>query len=108
MADIIKVSASEMQAAVNIYTTARQSMDDAFGAMEQAMDHLDNCWKGPAWAAIMAKWHTINANIRRSDAAIEQTIAGLNNTISTMTNAETTNTNTAKNLEIGADSTIYV
>lgn len=108
MADIIKVSASEMQAAVNIYTNARQGMDDAFGAMEQAMSHLDNCWKGPAWAAMMAKWHTINANIRRSDAAIEQAITGLNNTINTMVNAETTNTNTMKNLETGTDSTIYV
>lgn len=108
MADIIKVSASEMQAAVTKYTNARSTMDDAFGAMEQAMNHLDNCWRGPAWAAMMSKWHVINANIRRSDAAIERTINGLNNTINTMVNAENTNTNAAKNLETGTDSTIYV
>ena len=108
MADIIKVSASEMQATVTKYTNARASMDDAFSAMEQAMNHLDNCWKGPAWAAMMGKWHVINSNIRRSDNAIEQAINGLNNTINTMVNAETTNTNAAKNLETGTDATIYV
>ncbi|MBQ4089715.1 MAG: WXG100 family type VII secretion target [Clostridia bacterium] len=108
MADIIKVSASEMQATVTKYTNARANMDDAFSAMEQAMNHLDNCWKGPAWAAMMAKWYVINGNIRRSDTAIEMAINGLNNTINTMVNAETTNTNTAKNLEVGSDSTVYV
>ena len=108
MADKILVSTTEMQATINRYNNAKESVNDAFNHMQSAMDHLDNCWKGPAWAAMMAKWYVINGNIRRSDTAIEMAINGLNSTINTMVNAETTNTNTAKNLEVGSDSTVYV
>lgn len=105
--DRIIVSTAEMQAAINRYNGARESVNDAFSHMQSAMDHLDNCWKGPAWAAYVAKWQVIYGNISRTDAAIEKAITGLQNTIQQMDAAtENIDSNTSK-LQEGSDAKAF-
>lgn len=108
MADKILVSVPEMEATVNRYTDARSTMDEARQAIDKALDHLNNCWKGPAWAAMMATWAVINGNIKGSDMAIARSIDGLKATIATYTQHETDITSKANALEVGKDSTTYV
>lgn len=105
--DRILVSTAEMQATIQRYNSARDTMNDAFSAMEQAMDHLDNCWKGPAWAAYLAKWNIIYANIRRSDEAMQKAIEGLNNTINEMEQGEGNVGTAASNLDTGTAAPIF-
>lgn len=105
--DRILVSTSEMQATIQRYNSARDTMNNAFSAMEQAMDHLDNCWKGPAWAAYLAKWHVIYANIRRSDEAMQKAIEGLTNTVNTMEQGEGQVGSAATSLETGTQPPIF-
>lgn len=108
MADKILVSTQEMEATVNRYNDSRETMDEARDAMDRALRHLNNCWKGPAWAAMMVKWTEINGNIRKSDMAIARSIEGLKATIATYEQTESEVTSKANALEIGKDSTTYV
>lgn len=108
MADKILVSASEMRATVNRYNDARDTMDNARNCMEQALDHLNNCWKGPAWAAMMAQWALLNANIKNSDMAMARSINALNKTIEEYTEVEEENTQKWNSQEVGQDSQVYV
>lgn len=105
--DRILVSPDEMRATIQTYNSARDTMNDAFSSMQAAMDHLDNCWKGPAWVAYMAKWTEIYGNIRRSDAAMEKAITGLTNTINEMEQTETNVGKTADALSEGTEETYF-
>lgn len=105
--DRILVSPEEMMATIQRYNSARDTMNDAFSSMQAAMDHLDNCWKGPAWAAYMAKWSEIYGNIRRSDAAMEKAINGLTNTVREMEATETSVGSSADALEVGSQAPIF-
>lgn len=107
MADKILVSTTEMQATINRYNNAKQSVEEAFSHMQSAMDHLDNCWKGPGWAAFMAKWQLIYANISRTEQALEKAVTGLQNTISTMDEAEANVDSNTNALEIGKAADIF-
>ena len=108
MADRILVSTTEMNATVGRYQQAQHNMADAQKSMNTALMHLDACWKGPAWLAMMAKWTEIEGNIARSQLAINRTIMGLKNTITEYENAENENKGTAAGLSTGTASTIYV
>ena len=108
MADIIKVSTSEMNATVARYDKAMQTMLDAQNSMSRAMRHLQNCWKGPAWAAMLMKWTEIEGNIFRSQEVIARTIRGLKNAIMEYEDAESENKEVANNLEVGKASQVYV
>lgn len=105
--DRILVSTAEMQATIQKYNSAREVMNDAFSAMEQAMDHLDNCWKGPAWAAYLAKWNVIYANIKRSDEAMQKAITGLTNTVNEMEQSEGNVGTAASSLDTGTSAPIF-
>ena len=108
MADKILVSVQEMEATINRYTDSRNTMENARQHMEKALDNLNNCWKGPAWAAMMAQWQLINANIKNSDMAIGRSINGLKSSIATYEQHESEITAKANALEVGKDSTTYV
>lgn len=86
--DRILVSVSEMEATIQKYENARNTLDGAFNKLQSAKDHLDNCYKGPAYMALSAKWMTIYANVRTAENAIEETVNGLRKTISQMSDAE--------------------
>lgn len=105
--DRILVSTSEMMETIQKYNNARDVMNDAFSALQSAMDILDTCWKGPAWAAYLAKWLMIFANLKRSDEAMQKAITGLTNTIQIMDDA-TQNINTQTgSLETGNQAPIF-
>lgn len=99
--DRILVSTQEMTATIQRYNNARSTMDEAFANMEAAMNHLDNCWEGPAKTAYRAKWAVIYGNIKRSDEAMEMAITGLTNTIAEMENADSQANQAASGLEQG-------
>ena len=105
--DTIIVSSAEMSEAIQRYNSARELMNDAFNSMDQAMDHLDNCWKGPAWAAYRAKWSVIYGNIKRSDEAMEKAITGLTNTLNEMETAEDSVGSAASSQETGTAAPIF-
>lgn len=108
MADRIVVSTAEMSATISRYEQAQNTMMDAQKSMNSAMNNLNACWKGPAWAAMMAKWAEIEGNIAKSQLAINRTIVGLKNAIGIYDDTENANKNTASALEAGTASTTYV
>ena len=96
-----------MQETIQKYNNARDVMNDAFNALQAAMDILDTCWKGPAWMAYLQKWLMIFANLKRSDEAIQKAVNGLTNTINVMTEAtDTINTN-VDSQEVGNQAPIF-
>lgn len=108
MADKILVSTAEMRATIGRYNEAQRTMMDAQKSMGNALRNLDSCWKGPAWAAMMAKWANIEANILKSQEAVNRSVLALNNTISYYEDHETENKSTGANLDIGTASATYV
>lgn len=108
MADKILVSTAEMNATIARYQQAQNTMLDAQKSMDSAMRHLESCWKGPAWLAMIAKWTEIEGNIAKSQIAINRSIVGLKNTITEYDAAEDANKGTASGLEVGTASPVYV
>lgn len=108
MADRILVSTAEMTATIGKYNTAQGTMMDAQKSMKAALDNLNGCWKGPAWAAMMAKWAQIEANIVKSQMAVNRSIVALQNVIMTYDQGEEANKNTGSALDVGTQSTVYV
>lgn len=106
--DRILVSVSEMEATITKYDNAHSTLQDAFSKLESAKDHLDNCYKGPAYVALCAKWTNIYANVRTAENAIEETVTGLRNTISQMEEAETTIGGGVSALETGSSAPTYL
>lgn len=106
--DRILVSVSEMEATIRKYEDARSTLEDSFAKLESAKDHLDNCYKGPAWAALTAKWASIYINLKTANKAIDGAVNGLRNTISTMEETESTNSSTNAALETGSAPTVYL
>ncbi|MBQ8110574.1 MAG: WXG100 family type VII secretion target [Clostridia bacterium] len=108
MADKILVSTSEMNATITKYNDAQSTMQEAQKSMRAALDNLNGCWKGPAWAAMMYKWTQIEANILKSQAAVNRSIVALRNTISHYDEGEDTNKSTGSSLDVGSQTTVYV
>ena len=108
MSDIIKVSTAEMQATVTKYTQAQQTMFEAQKSMKAALDNLNACWKGVAYAALMYKWAQLEGNIAKSQVAIQRSIRALQNTINQYNETEETATSTGSGLDVGTQTTIYV
>lgn len=108
MADKILVSTAEMNATVARYQQAQSTMMDAQKSMKAAMEHLQNCWKGPAWAAMLLKWTEIEGNIVRSQEAVLRSVRALKNTIQAYDDAEEANKGTANAQEVGTKSQVYV
>ena len=99
--DKILVSTAEMQATIGKYEQARSTMSEAFSALDQAKEHIDRCWDGPAKAIYTAKWANISINIRRSNDAIDAAVNGLKNIINTMDEGEEATGSTAAALDTG-------
>lgn len=108
MADRIVVSANEMQQTISKYNDAQNGMQEAQKSMKAALDNLNSCWKGPAWAAMMAKWAQIEANIIKSQLAVNRSIVALQNTIAHYDQGEDTNKSTGSGLDVGSQTTVYV
>ncbi len=106
--DRILVSTSEMEATIQKYEDARSTIEDSFAKLESAKDHLDNCYKGPAWAALTAKWASIYLNLKTANRAIDAAVNGLRNTINTMEEKETANSSTNAALDVGNAPTVYL
>jgi len=101
--DRILVSVPEMEGAIQEYETARNTLQDAFAKLESAKDHLDNCYKGPAYLALCAKWTSIYMKVKTAENAIEESVDGLRQTISQMTDTESTVNTAAGALQTGRD-----
>lgn len=108
MADRILVSTAEMSATIGKYNDAQSTMMEAQKSMKAALDNLNGCWKGPAWAAMMAKWAQIEANIVKSEMAVNRSIVALQNTIMTYDEGENSNKATSSALDVGSQSNVYV
>ena len=108
MADKILVSTAEMSATIGKYNEAQNTMGEAQKSMRAALDNLNGCWKGPAWAALMAKWTQIEANIIKSQLAVNRSVVALSNVIMTYDTAEDENKGTGSSLDVGTQSSIYV
>ena len=108
MADRILVSTAEMSATISRYNECQNTMMDAQKSMKAALDNLNGCWKGPAWAAMMMKWTQIEANIIKSQLAVNRSVMALQNTMNAYEEGEKTNETTGKSLDVGTASTIYV
>ena len=108
MADKIKVSTSEMFATITKYNSAQSEMNAAQKSMKAALDNLNGCWKGVAWAAMMAKWTQIEANILHSQEAVARSVMSLANSIGYYDTTENENKGIAQKQELGSASSIYV
>ena len=86
--DRILVSVPEMEAAIQKYEGARNTLQESFNKLSSAKDHLDNCYKGPAYMALSARWTVIYGNVKTAENAIEEAVNGLRNTITQMSGAE--------------------
>lgn len=106
--DRILVSTTEMMAAIQRYEPARQTLHDAYNKLDAAKSHLDNCYKGPAYMVLSAKYLDIKANVITADRAIDETVNGLRNTIGTMESTESTVGNQSGSLEVGTSAPTYL
>ena len=106
--DRILVSIPEMEAAITKYENARSTLQDSFKKLESAKDHLDNCYKGPAYMALCARWTVIHANVRTAENAIEETVEGLRNTINAMEQTESDIASKAASLSVGTKVPVYL
>lgn len=77
MADRLLVSTEQMEATVTKYNDARDRMDQAFTAMDNAWNQLCQVWDGTIKATFMSQWVVIMGNIRKSDQAMQKSINGL-------------------------------
>ena len=108
MADKILVSTAEMSATISRYNEAQNTMMDAQNKMGAALKNLNGCWKGAAWAAMMAKWSQIEANIIHTQEAVARSVLALQNTINYYDIGEDTAKSTGSALDVGTQSSIYV
>lgn len=106
--DRILVKSAEMEAAIQKYENARSTIEDSFAKLEAAKDHLDNCYKGPAWAALTARWVNIYLNLKSTNRAIDESVDGLRNTINTMQQTEDINITHNDTLDSGSAPTVYL
>lgn len=106
MAERILVSTEEMTNTINRYNSAKETMNNAYSAMANAMEHLSDLWAGPAWVSYFTKWSTIYGNISRTDEAISETIDALQKTIDEMEQAENDNISGINALEAGTKSPV--
>lgn len=106
--DRILVSTAEMEATIQKYENARSTLQDAFSSLEFAKDHLDNCYKGPAYMALCAKWANIFMNVKTAERAIDASVNGLRKTITDMDNAEGNVGSNFSSLESGRNAPTYL
>ena len=106
--DRILVSTSEMEAAIQKYENARSTLQDAFSSLQSAKDHLDNCYKGPAYMALCVKWTNIYKNVKTAEQAIDASVNGLRKTISQMDTAEGNVGSVASSLDTGRSAPTYL
>ena len=101
MADRLLVSTEQMEATVTKYNDARDRMDQAFTAMDNAWNKLCEVWDGTIKASFMAEWVVIMGNIRKSDQAMEKSINGLIKSNNLFSQNESDLTSRANNLDSG-------
>lgn len=106
--DHILVSTSEMEATIQKFENARSILQDAFKSLQAAKDHLDNCYKGPAYVALCVKWTNIYLNITTAERAVDKSVNGLRKTISGMDTAESGNSSNFGSLESGKSAPTYL
>lgn len=108
MAENMKVSTAEMAAAIQKYQSARETLENSFNQLEKAKEHLDRCYKGPAYMTLCAKWLSIYANARTAEKGIEESVNGLTNTIRSMDDAEVNNIHNYNKLDDGQQPTAFL
>ena len=108
MADRILVSTPEMEIAIQKYENARSELQDAYSKLDSAKSHLDNCYKGPAYMALCARWASFYMNVRTADNAIDESVNGLRKTISTMETGEQNVSTGFANLDTGKSAPTYL
>lgn len=108
MADRILVSTTEMASAITKYEQARATLQEAYKKLQGAREHLDRCYKGPAYIALCVKYADIYANVVSADRAIDASVLGLRKTISVMSEAEGGNQQEARGAATGSRSPIQM
>ena len=106
--DKILVSTPEMEATITKYEQARNTLNEAFTKLSNAKEHLDRCYKGPAYLALCAKWLTIYANVKTAETAVESAVKGLKTVIGTMEEHDSTVISTMSSLDTGASAPTYL
>lgn len=101
MADRLLVSTEVMQATVNKYNEAHQTMETAFNEMDKAWNNLCQVWDGTIKATFMSEWVVIKGNIMKSNQAMEKSIRGLTGSIQKFDQNETELTGKAQALNTG-------
>ena len=81
MADRLLVSTEAMQATVQKYNQAHQTMEQAFTEMDKAWNNLCQVWDGTIRNTFMAEWVAIKGNIMKSNQAMEKSIRGLTGSV---------------------------
>lgn len=102
------VNTAEMTAAIQKYQNARETLADSFKQLEKAKEHLDRCYKGPAYLALCAKWVSIYANARTAEKGIDESVSGLTATSQTMETVEEGNIARNSGLEVGQAPTSFL
>lgn len=108
MADKILVNTEEMLAAITKYENARSILDEAFTKLQGAKEHLDRCYAGPDYLALVAKYMDTYANIKTAENAVESAVQGLRKTIDTMETSENAIGGRAAALEAGSAPTVFM
>ena len=106
--DRILVKPEVMRETIGKYENARATLHEAFGKLESAKNHMDNCYKGPAYLALCAKWLNIYANVKTADNAIQDVVDGLSKTVEEMIAAESGRTADAAKLDAGKQAPVYL
>lgn len=101
MADRLLVSTEVMQATINKYNQASQTMNTAFQEMDKAWDNLCQVWDGTIKATFMAEWIVIKGNIMKSNMAIQKSIRGLTGSVQKFEENESSLTSRANSLDTG-------
>ena len=101
MADRLLVSTEVMQATVQKYNKAHQTMEQAFTEMDKAWNNLCQVWDGTIKATFMGEWVIIKGNIMMSNQAMEKSIRGLTGSVQKFDQNESDLTSKANNLNTG-------
>ena len=114
-AEELKDKSNALQSKIESLSEEKRLVDEEADAaiaehksMRAALDNLNGCWKGPAWAAMMYKWTQIEANILKSQEAVNRSVVALKNTINYYDEGENTNKTTGSSLGTGSQSSVYV
>lgn len=82
MAELIKVTTSELQEAITKFDRCKEQLAAAYGKMATEVAILSPSWNGAASEAFDAQFAELVSNLRTSDETVAQAITGLRAAVS--------------------------